>query len=104
VLWTSSAREARVSLKDDTTTPHIDLAELAEQARASSRRELVRAHFPKRTIHSFVGEIATRPLEANKMVAKAEKVIGDSTKVRTQAGREMNNGFKNAYIHNEAFI
>ena len=40
MLWTSSTKEAIVSLKDDTPIPHIDLAELAEQARASSRREL----------------------------------------------------------------
>jgi len=190
VLWTNSTREARVSLREDTQIPHIDLAELAEQARTSSRRELVNlieqrqknlveglcgpsysrghpyrrggsytkslvtclgeirfkakkiirridgktstpilealdikrrkysrgvrmrlaefaskmsfddasleyetatgVHVPKRTIHGFVGEIAPRLLEASKMAAEAEIVIGDSTKVRAQASREMN--------------
>ena len=41
MLWTNSTREARVSLREDTKIPHIDLAELAEQARTHSRRELV---------------------------------------------------------------
>jgi len=41
VLWTNSTTEARVSLREDTPIPHIDLAELAEQARASSRTELI---------------------------------------------------------------
>ena len=191
MLWTSSTTEARVSLREDTKIPHIDLAELAEQARTRSRRELVSlierhqeqlveelcgprygrghphrrggsytkslvtclgeirfkakkiirrsdgktatpilevldvkrrrysrgirmrlaefaskmsygdaclefetatgVHVPKRTIHGFVGEIAPRLLEAGKMAAKAEIVIGDSTKVRAQASREMNN-------------
>jgi hypothetical protein len=190
VLWTSTT-EARVSLREDTPIPHIDLAELAEQARTSSKNELVRliedhqerlveelcgprygrgqphrrggsytkslvtclgkirfkakktirrsdgqtstpilevldvkrlrysrgvrmrltefaskmsygdactefetatgVHVPKRTIHGFVGEIAPRLLEASKMAAKAEVVIGDSTKVRAWASREMNN-------------
>jgi hypothetical protein len=48
-------------------------------------------HVPKRTIYGFVGEIAPRLLEAGKMSAKAEIVIGDSTKVRARASREMNN-------------
>jgi len=194
VLWTNSTTEARVSLRGDTQIPHIDLAELAElaeQARTSSRRELVSlierrqeeiveelcgprysrghryrrggsytktlvtclgeirfkakkvirrsdgktatpllktldvkrrrysrgvrmrlaefaskmsygdactefetatgVHIPKRTIHSFVQEIAPRLLEASRMTAKAEVVIGDSTKVRARASREMNN-------------
>ena len=190
MLWTNSTREARVSLREDTQIPHIDLAELAEQARTSSRRELVNlieqrqknlveglcgpsysrghpyrrggsytktlttflgeirfkakkiikridgktstpilealdikrrkysrgvrmrlaeftskmsygdasleyetatgVHVPKRTIHGFVGEIAPRLLEASKMAAEAEIVIGDSTKVWAQASREMN--------------
>jgi len=48
-------------------------------------------HVPKRTIHGFVGEIAPRLLEAGRTVAKVEIVIGDSTKVRARASREMNN-------------
>jgi hypothetical protein len=191
VLWTNSTKEARVSLIENTQIPHIDLAELAEQARTHSRRELTTlierrqetlieelcgpnysrdsmyrrgssytktlitclgeirfkakkiirrsdgktstpilkaldakrrkysrgvrmrlaefaskmsygdacleyeaatgVHVPKRTIHSFVQEIAPRLLEAGKMAAKAEIVIGDSTKVRAQASRKMNN-------------
>ena len=190
MLWTNSTREARVSLREDASVPHIDLAELAEQARTRSRRELVNlierrqeqiveelcgpsysrdhsyrrggsytktlvtylgeirfkakkivrrsdgktsipilealnvkrcrysrgvrmrlaefaskmsygdaclefenatgVHIPKRTIHGFVREIAPRLLEAGKMAAKAEIVIGDSTKVRARASREMN--------------
>ena len=189
--WTSSTREARVSLIEYSQIQHIDLAELAEQARTSSKKELVRlieehqerlveelcgptysrghpyrrggtytkslvtcmgeislkvkkiirqsdgktslpllealdarrrrysrgvrmrlvefaskmsygdaclefetatgVHFSKRTIHGFVREIAPRLLEASKMAAKAEIVIGDSTKVRAQTSREMNN-------------
>jgi len=191
VLWTNSTTEARASLREDTKIPHIDLAELAEQARTRSRRDLVNLierrqetlveelcgprysrshphrrggtytkslvtclgeirfkakkivrrsdgktstpllealdvkrrrysrgvrmrlaefaskmsygdaclefetatgiHVPKRTIHSFVGEIAPMLLEAGKMAAEAEIVIGDSTKVRARASREMNN-------------
>ena len=191
MLWTNSTTEARVSLIEDTRIPHIDLAELAEQARTRSRRDLVTlierrqeqiveelcgprysrgrgyrrggsytktlvtclgeirftakkiirrsdgqtstpilealdvkrrrysrgvrmrlaefaskmsygdaclefetatgVHVPKRTVHSFVGEIAPRLLEAGKMAGKAEIVIGDSTKVRARASREMNN-------------
>ena len=191
MLWTNSTKEARVSLIENTQIPHIDLAELAEQARTRSRRELTTlierrqetlveelcgpnysryhryrrggsytktlitclgeirfkakkiirrsdgktstpilkaldakrrkysrgvrmrlaefaskmsygdacleyeaatgVHVPKRTIHSFVQEIAPRLLEAGKMAAKAETVIGDSTKVRAQASRKMNN-------------
>jgi len=190
VLWTNTT-EARVSLREDTQIPHIDLAELVEQARTHSRRELVNlierrqetlveelcgprysrghryrrgspytktlvthlgdirfkakkiirwsdgktsspilealdakrrkysrgvrmilaefaskmsygdacleyetatgVHVPKRTIHSFVQEIAPGLLEAVKMSAQAEIVIEDSTKVRTPASREMNN-------------
>jgi hypothetical protein len=41
VLWTNSTREARASLREDTKIPHIDLAELTEQARTLSRRDLV---------------------------------------------------------------
>lgn len=191
MLWTNSTTEARVSLREDTKTPHIDLAELAEQARTRSRKDLVSLierrqekiveelcgprysrdhshrrggsytkslvtclgeisfkakkvirrsdgktstpilealdvkrrrysrgvrmrlaefaskmsygdaclefetatgiHVPKRTIHSFVREIAPRLLEASKMADRAEVVIGDSTKVRARPSREMNN-------------
>jgi hypothetical protein len=191
VLWANSTTEARVSLKDDTPIPHIDLAELAEQARASSKRDLITLierrqdqlvkelcgpkygrghpyrrggtyakrlvtylgeitftvkriinrrdgsvrspilealdarrrrysrgvrmrlvefastmsygdarreyetatgiHVPKRTIHSFVQELAPQLLEASKTAAEADVVVGDSTKVRAQASREMNN-------------
>jgi len=42
VLWTSSTTEERVSLREDAPIPHIDLAELAEQAQTSSKNELVR--------------------------------------------------------------
>jgi len=48
-------------------------------------------HVSKRTIHSFVQEIAPRLLEASRTAARAEIIIGDSTKVRAQASREMNN-------------
>ena len=41
MLWTNSTREARVSLREDTKIPHIDLAELAEQAKTRSRRDLI---------------------------------------------------------------
>jgi len=47
-------------------------------------------HVPKRTIYGFVGEIAPRLLEASRTAAKAEVVIGDSTKVRARASMEMN--------------
>ena len=50
---------------------------------------------PKRTIHSFVQEVAPRLLEANRTASKpATKpgmVMGDSTKVRALKSREMNN-------------
>jgi len=45
---------------------------------------------PKRTIHSFVQELAPRLLEANRTAAKAGLIMGDSTKVRGLASREMN--------------
>ena len=190
MLWANSTTEARVSLKDDTPIPHIDLAELAEQARASSRTELINLierrqdqlvkelcgpkysrrrpyrrggsytkrlvtflgeitftvkriinrrnggvrspilealdarrrrysrgvrmrlvefastmsygdarreyetatgiRVPKRTIHSFVQEIAPQLLEASRTAAEAGIVIGDSTKVRARASRQMN--------------
>jgi hypothetical protein len=48
-------------------------------------------HVPKRTIHGFVQQIAPRLLSANRTAAKAELVMGDSTKVRAQTSREMNN-------------
>ena len=48
-------------------------------------------HVPERTIHGFVGEIAPRLLEASRVVARAEVVIGDSIKVRARLSREMNN-------------
>ena len=48
-------------------------------------------YVPKRTIHSFVQQIAPRLLELNRTAAKAGLVIGDSTKVRGLASREMNN-------------
>ena len=191
MLWTNNTTEARVSLREESSIPHIDLAELPEQARIRSRRDLItlierrqkrfvedlcgprysrghsyrigssytktlvtglgeiqfkdvkiirrsggqtnipilealdvnrRRYFrsvrmklagfaskmsygdaclefetatgvnvPKRTVHSFVGEIAPRLLEAGKIAAKAEIIIGDSTKVRAQASQEMNN-------------
>ena len=47
-------------------------------------------HVPKRTIHSFVKEIAPRLLEANKADTKPGIVIGDSTKVRALKSRVMN--------------
>ena len=54
MLWTIGTREARVSLREDTPTPHIDLAELAEQAKIHSRRELVSL------IERLMGEIYKR--------------------------------------------
>ena len=48
-------------------------------------------HVPKRTIHSFVQELAPRLREANRTAAKAGLIMGDSTKVRGLASREMNN-------------
>jgi len=47
-------------------------------------------HVPKRTIHSFVQELAPRLLEANRTAVNAGLVIGDSTKVRALNRREMN--------------
>lgn len=47
-------------------------------------------HVPKRTIHSFVQELAPRLLEANRTAAKAGLVMGDSTRVRARATKEMN--------------
>lgn len=41
MLWTNSTREAGVSRIEGTRISHIDLTELAEQARIHSRRELV---------------------------------------------------------------
>jgi len=48
-------------------------------------------HVPKRTIHSFVKEIAPRLLEANKTSEKPGILIGDSTKIRGLGSGEMNN-------------
>ena len=71
---------------------------LAEFASTMSYRDARREYetatgirVPKRTIHSFVQEIAPELLEAVKTSAKAEIVMGDSTKVRARASREMNN-------------
>jgi len=47
-------------------------------------------HVPKRTIHSFVQQIAPRLLEADRTAVKAGLIIGDSTRVRGLARREMN--------------
>ena len=49
------------------------------------------AQVPKRTIHSFVQEIAPPLLEANKTTDKLSVVLGDSTEVRALGSREMNN-------------
>ncbi len=46
---------------------------------------------PKRTIHSFVREIAPRLLEANETNKEHGVVMGDSTKVRALSSGEMNN-------------
>ena len=46
---------------------------------------------PKRTIHSFVQEIAPPLLDANKTADKLGVVLGDSTEVRALSCREMNN-------------
>ena len=48
-------------------------------------------HVPKRTIHSFVKEIASRLLEANRTSEKPGILIGDSTKIRGLGSGEMNN-------------
>ena len=48
-------------------------------------------HVPKRTIHSFVQEIAPPLLEANKTADELGTVLGDSTEVRGLESREMNN-------------
>lgn len=45
-------------------------------------------NIPKRTIHGFIREIAPMLLSANRPASKAG--LGDSTKVRAQASREMN--------------
>jgi len=62
---------------------------LAEFASVMSYRDASRefetatgVHVPKRTIHSFVMEIAPRLLEANKADIKPGILIGDSTKIR----------------------
>jgi hypothetical protein len=53
-------------------------------------------HVPKRTIHSFVQEIAPKLLRANNAQnhpaeeTKAETIMGDTTEVRALRGREMN--------------
>ena len=47
-------------------------------------------HVPKRTILSFVQEIAPPLLEANKMTIELGIVMGDTTKVRAQSNGEMN--------------
>jgi len=46
---------------------------------------------PKRTIHSFVKEIASRLLEANRTNDGFGIVLEDSTKIRGLRSREMNN-------------
>ncbi|MBS7614899.1 hypothetical protein KEJ18_04125 [Candidatus Bathyarchaeota archaeon] len=48
-------------------------------------------HVPKRTIHSFVQEIAPPLLEANKTADELGVVLGDSTEVRGLESKEMNN-------------
>ena len=48
-------------------------------------------HVPKRTIHSFVKEIAPKLLEANKTTDEPGIVLGDSTEVRALGSKEMNN-------------
>jgi len=48
-------------------------------------------HVPKRTIHSFVQEIAPPLLEANKTANEPRIVLGDSTEVRGLETGEMNN-------------
>jgi len=48
-------------------------------------------HVPKRTIHSFVQEIAPPLLEANKAADEPSIILGDSTEVRGMESREMNN-------------
>gem|GEM_PF-2502377 len=48
-------------------------------------------HVPKRTIHSFVQEIAPPLLEANKTTDELGVVLGDSTEVRALGSREINN-------------
>jgi len=48
-------------------------------------------HVPKRTIHSFVKEIFSMLLEANKTTDEPGIVLGDSTGVRALESREMNN-------------
>jgi hypothetical protein len=48
-------------------------------------------HVPKRTIHSFVREIAPRLLEANRTAEEPGIVMGDSTKIRGLGSGEMNN-------------
>jgi len=71
---------------------------LAEFASVMSYRDASRefetatgVNVPKRTIHSFVKEIAPRLLEANKTSEKPGILIGDSTEVRGLESREMNN-------------
>jgi len=46
---------------------------------------------PKRTIHSFVQEVASPLLEANKTTDEHGIVMGDTTKVRALNSKEMNN-------------
>ena len=48
-------------------------------------------HVPKRTILSFVQEIAPPLLEANKTTDEPNIIMGDSTEVRGLESREMNN-------------
>jgi len=98
VLWTNGTREARVSLGEDAKIPHLDLAELAEQARTRSRREFTTL------IERLMGEVSKR--------CKRQWMHGSTDGLRNililvlvrYADEALYEGFKNACIHNEAFI
>ena len=98
MLWTNGTREARVNLGEDAKIPHIDLAELAEQARTRSRRELTTL------IERLMGEVSKR--------CKHQWMHGSTYGLRKvlilvlvrYTDEALYEGFKNAYIHNKAFI
>ena len=98
MLWTNGTTEARVSLREDAKIPHIDLAELVEQARTRSRRELTTL------IERLMGEVSKR--------CKHQWMHGSTDGLRNililvlvrYADEALFEGFKNACIHNEAFI
>lgn len=71
----------------------VDFAsKMSYQDASEEFEEATGVHVPKRTIHSFVQQIAPSLREAHKTTTgKAGIVLGDSTEVRALTHREMNN-------------